>query len=158
MKKTLKIVLIGFSSIVVISILFVIVSATFFGDKIVGNSKTNLARARQSEAKTVLLGIYASEKMYQVEKDAFTDDFNALEYEADGQSQYLCGFYQGKSSPKKGPGYNYVGKATPEDIPANAVVSKDSFTVACVGYPDPEGPLDVWTINEKRELIGKNLE
>lgn len=49
-------------------------------------------RAKQSEAKTNLMGLYTAEKVFHAEYGSFTTDLNALPWAPDGSPLYAYGF------------------------------------------------------------------
>ncbi|MCB0393297.1 MAG: pilin [Bdellovibrionales bacterium] len=134
-------------------------------------------KARQSEARSHLGGIYTAEKAYQAETSGFTDNLFALGYGADGQLQYNCGWNAGGDSYPAGDlqagnyqrewanfkdsdgGENYCGGATNPDCNAtNAPALADigqtiapaaTFDVGCEGSIGG-AQTDQWLMNEKK--------
>lgn len=74
------------------------------------------AKARQSEAKTVLAAIYKAEIIYRIEWDSFFGDFRNIGYQPVGLFRYEHGF----GSLGTGNVLQYVGGGVPAGMPATA--------------------------------------
>lgn len=75
-----------------------------------------IAKARQSEAKTMLSSIYTSEKAFFAEYSAYHDMFGAIGYSPEGKLRYNAGFPAAiAAAAKAGPaqGYNNPPTAAP---------------------------------------------
>lgn len=75
-----------------------------------------IAKARQSEAKTMLSSIYTSEKAFYAEYSAYHDMFGAIGYSPEGKLRYNAGFAAAVGAAQKaGPnqGYNNPPTALP---------------------------------------------
>jgi len=102
------------------------------------------ARAKQSEAKTNLAAIHASEMAYFAEKNAYVDDFNAIGFSVTGSSQLY---------------YYELGKSSSGTLPSGCTastldkVSKTGFTAVATANIDGDPTCDVWTIDEKKTLV-----
>lgn len=80
-------------------------------------------KAKQSEAKSNLSGLYMSEKTFQAEWNQYYADFRALGFELTGNLTYDIGFSNGAA----------VGPAThPVAIFAGAAATQITTAVACV--------------------------
>jgi len=145
-------------------------------------------KSKQSEAKVNLSGLFTAEKAFYGEYGFYTTDLKALNWAPDGSPMYLYGFVEegpdrvpsGVTPPVDydtsrkdtsdptviGGMYNTSkmrdslgGALSPEDLPADAVVSESGFVAAAIGDVDPDGSysglsnLDVWTIDESRTLL-----
>lgn len=66
-----------------------------------------IAKARQSEAKTILSSIYTSEKAFFAEYSAYHDMFGAIGYSPEGKLRYNAGFAAVGAANKAGPAQGY---------------------------------------------------
>ena len=102
------------------------------------------ARAKQSEAKTNLVAIHASEMAYFAEKNAYVDDFNAIGFAVTGSSQLY---------------YYELGNSSSGTLPPGCTastldnVSDTGFTAVATANIDGDSTCDVWTIDEKKMLV-----
>lgn len=142
------------------------------------NSRTFTCRARQSEAKTNLSGIFTAEKAFRGEYGSFSTDLVTVNWMPDGNPNYLYGFAaasQDQADELRAviPGYDPSRKSTdhpdvigqpprygvtrmqnllPALFPAHATLTKEAFTAAAVGNIDGDATLDVWTIDDAKAL------
>ncbi|NUN04827.1 MAG: prepilin-type N-terminal cleavage/methylation domain-containing protein [Bdellovibrio sp.] len=65
-----------------------------------------MAKARQSEAKTMLSSLYTSEKAFFAEYNAYHSKFQAIGYSPEGQLRYNVGFGGTVTDAGAGNGYN----------------------------------------------------
>ena len=102
------------------------------------------ARAKQSEAKTNLVAIHASEMAYFAENNTYVDDFNAIGFAVTGSSQLY---------------YYELGSSSSGTLPPGCTastldnVSDTGFTAAATANIDGDPTCDVWTIDEKKRLV-----
>lgn len=93
----------------------------------VGQVQKQIAKSRQAEAKTNLASVYTSEKSFNAEFAAYTDDFGALGLGFDGNMRYDVGFSAAATLP---PPAGYTGSA------ASTIGSAAAFcTGQCVIVP-----------------------
>ena len=105
------------------------------------------ARAKQSEAKTNLGGIYTSQVGYFGEYSSYTGDFAALGYTVAGTTGRY-NFSVGGST-----GTTTVGVAVPAGCShAAAAVGTIAFTAEAVGNVDSDAACDIWTMNDVKTL------
>lgn len=97
------------------------------------------AKAQQSEAKIALVALYAGEKAYMVEYGKFTSDLSATGIDAKSFGRYQIGFAQS--------GPEFAKNC------ADCVASKTSFKAVAFGNIGSQGRLDVWTIDQDRNLV-----
>jgi type IV pilus assembly protein PilA len=108
------------------------------------------ARAKQSEAKTNLGGIYTTEIGYFGEHNDFQSNFDTLGYSVAGTTAR----------------YNYsLGGAVTRGIPLGACPAQavagvtltatgtPGFTAAAVGNIDSDALCDAWTMNDNKTLV-----
>lgn len=101
------------------------------------------ARAKQSEAKTNLVAIHASEMAYFAEKNEYGDDFNKIGFAITGSSQLY--YYE--------LGGNSLGTLPPGCTASTLdVVSETGFTAVATANIDGDPTCDVWTIDENKTL------
>ncbi|KYG61703.1 pilus assembly protein PilA [Bdellovibrio bacteriovorus] len=139
-----------------------------------------IAKARQSEAKTILSSIYTSEKAFFAEYSAYHGMFGAIGYSPEGKLRYNAGFSattnagtaQGFNNPPTAlPGTavttgTYCGAngnmafgctvlngltGNPPPAPTNAVLALNSFTVAAHALIYG-ATTDEWTIDNNKDL------
>lgn len=75
------------------------------------NIQKYIAKARQTEAKTQLAGLYTSEKAFFAEYSAYHGMFGAVGYSPEGQLRYNIGFSTIVAEAGAGNGYNTVPAA-----------------------------------------------
>ena len=138
-------------------------------------------KAKRSEAKALLSGMYTAQKAFFAEWNQYYGDFNAVGYGLDGDMGYVVGFTgAGNDGPETHPSstYNdtaatvYHGGTTSgsgfcdaadctisqsgadeSNLHSPAVSDDDDFLFGAVANLDGEiGKYDKWTINEKRKL------
>ena len=139
-------------------------------------------KAKQSEAKTHLAGLYTAEKAFYGEYNFYTSDLKALNWAPDGSPVYLVGFaYAGPEDLRESEtvpsdhdidradssnaeilargGYTTVrmktsdgGALTSSDLPEDTWVERDRFIAGAVGDIDNDGTLDIWTIDETKRI------
>lgn len=103
-------------------------------------------KAIQTEAKTLLISVYTQMKVHQIENDeystkAFYDYLETLNEEPEAMSRYQLII-------------NDNGK-TPNGTEAcpHCLVTPDSFTIGALFIIDKNNTIDLWTINDKKELV-----
>jgi type II secretory pathway pseudopilin PulG len=107
------------------------------------------ARARQSEAKVGLGGIFTAATAYFAAQASYTvSSFSELDYAPAGSPVYTFNYggvaINGGSSASSCPGTTWVG-TTPN-------LSSASFTAGARGNIDSDPTCDEWTINDIRDL------
>jgi type IV pilus assembly protein PilA len=124
------------------------------------------SRAKQSEAKVNLGGIYTVEKAYYVEGSTYSPCLAQLGYEASGQQRrYTIGFDATSSTNRTMGSVNcsddsgnthflgvlsQVGRA---DLPATNMATS-TFTAGAAGNVSGRtGAVDKWTINDEQRLL-----
>lgn len=102
------------------------------------------ARAKQSEAKTNLAALYASEMAHFAEKNTYVDNFNEIGFSVTGSSQLY---------------YYELGRSHSGTLPPGCTastldnVSATGFTAVATGNIDGDPTCDVWTIDENKTLL-----
>lgn len=145
----------------------------------VENSRTFNCRAKQSEAKTNLSGVFTAEKAFYGEYDSYSTDLETVNWWPDGSPVYLYGFAaashdQEDELRKVIPGYDpnrastdypaVIGQTPRYSVtrmaglvrallPPNALLTQRAFTAAAIGNIDGDPTLDVWTIDESKHLV-----
>jgi type IV pilus assembly protein PilA len=109
------------------------------------------ARAKQSEAKTNLGGIYTSQVGYFGEYNTYTDNFDTLGYQVAGTS----GRYNFRVTAGAGGAPQNRGVALPAGCAHDASVAftVTGFTAGAVGNVDNDPTCDVWTMNDLKTLF-----
>jgi type IV pilus assembly protein PilA len=101
------------------------------------------AKAKQSEAKRMLVNLHTSEIAYFVEHNKYVDDFNEIGFGLDGNAIY----------------YYELGNTSLGTLPTGCsassldVVSNSGFTGVAIGNIDGDPTCDVWTIDESKMLV-----
>ena len=133
-------------------------------------------KAKRSEAKALLGGMFTSQKAFFAEWNQYYADFNAVGYGLDGDMGYVVGFTgAGVSGPDTHPSATYQGTAqmfqaiafcgqstvectvsksgitAASDIPA-ALTAATTFKFGAVANLDSDTTKDQWTIDENRKL------
>lgn len=138
-------------------------------------------KAKQSEAKANLGGLYTTLRTFQAEWNQFYGDFRALGFDMAGNLQYNVGFSASHvNGPANHPDPKFRGKASIQHnaklrcVPAittdckidpyaanyNVIgtkisaigAPKQTFTAGAIGNIDNDPALDTWTINEAKFL------
>ncbi|HBR70807.1 TPA: hypothetical protein DIC20_00635 [Candidatus Dependentiae bacterium] len=106
-----------------------------------------VARAKRAEAQINLASLYAAEKAYWVENNAYTNDLKELGWRPEGKIHYTYGF--GGSE-----GTNYLKGALEADLGAlgQAKADKNSFVAIAVADIDGDGKSDVLAIDNEKDL------
>jgi len=130
------------------------------------NFMTYQAKARQSEAKVNLGGIFTTATSYFAENNTFWTagmNANALGYKPAGSSKYHL-YYGGVTANEMiTPAFDAVAvpcnttapSAAP--LPAGSAVGATGFTAAAIGNIDNDSICDEWEINDIRNLTnGRN--
>jgi type IV pilus assembly protein PilA len=111
------------------------------------------ARSKQSDCRTNLKSLYTSERMYQAEHDAFSNDVVKLGFSPE-RSRYTYFLGDGATVPPSAPG---VAAATERDLPplqgGEPEVGDKAFVAVCAGNVDNDSLLDVWSISSEERVI-----
>ncbi len=105
-----------------------------------------MAKTKRSEAKANLGAIYNAELSYYSEYDTFSTSFAAIRWVPVGTNKYYSYSVGGEIYGK--------GEAVPSGISPGA--SSDSFTACAWGSIDNDATLDIWKINEKKNMVNVN--
>lgn len=144
------------------------------------------AKARQSEAKSVLSGLYTAEKVFFSEWGQYYGDFRAIGYCPEGQLRFRHGF--GAAGAVVTPGAWVTGTANiangaapaqfnttaavdgcsfseitvpvaPGTLTAgNTVTSATTFIAEARGDIDGDADVDVWTIDEQKQFTNATTD
>jgi type IV pilus assembly protein PilA len=122
------------------------------------NFMTYQAKARQSEAKVNLGGMFTTATSYFAENNTFsTATADALGYKPAGNSKYDLYYGQnvaaGKVTPAAGGAAvpcNVVMATAP--VPAGSSAGATGFTAGAIGNIDSDSGCDEWSINDVRNL------
>ncbi len=88
------------------------------------------AKARQSEAKIALSGVYTAEKSFMSEYSAYYSSMNAIGYSPEGQKRnYIVGFADATTNTATGSVIGYLGAT---DVPSYAAANN---TMTCTTGP-----------------------
>lgn len=136
----------------------------------VGAVQKQIGKARQSEAKTNLSGLFTSEKAFQAEYNSYTTDWGAIGYSVEGNLRYDFGFSADHFAATVAniPGYaggsNGRFAATGEcaatarcvmmagtSVPTGTVGTAVAFTAAAEST-HYRGFLDRWQIDQNKQL------
>lgn len=136
-----------------------------------GQVQKQIAKARQSEAKTNLGSLWSSMESFRAEWNSYTTDFRAAKLAYSGKNYYHVGYSANHLASTAIAGYTGASSATAfSTIPANAAVTcvgcvpmtgatapagtactATTFTASAGGQP-VSGTPDAWTINEQKIL------
>ena len=142
------------------------------------------AKARQSEAKTLLSGLYTAEKTYKMEWGTYLGDFRNIGYDPNGNLRFRVGFtaagvnnilgYQGPGVAAGAPSIqfstiNYCPLSTnctetPFGLPfvaigAGVAPTTTVFTAVAEGDIDgDDGVRDQWTMAEDKTLLNSVVD
>lgn len=106
-----------------------------------------VARSKRAEAQINLASLYAAEKVYWVENNAYTNDLKELGWRPEGKIYYTYGFGGGEGS-------NYLKGVLEADLGAlgQAKADTNNFIAVAVADIDGDGKSDVLTIDDKKDL------
>ena len=123
-------------------------------------------RTQQTEAKSMLKALQASEKMHFLEQGEFSADLVTIDLRPQAGARYLIGFAHGERSTTADPevlanaglGASVARKQngdplTAADLPPETRATADTFLAAAVGNVDLDATLDVWTVDEHGSLV-----
>ncbi|MDF1566348.1 MAG: hypothetical protein P1V51_25175 [Deltaproteobacteria bacterium] len=105
------------------------------------------ARAKQSEAKSNLSMIYVAETAWQAEAGGFSDDFEKIGFFPEPNNRYT--YYLGAST---APATHHESEVAPLPADLQTGVSPEGFLAAAVANLDGDATLDVWIIDQDRNL------
>jgi type IV pilus assembly protein PilA len=120
------------------------------------NFKRYEARSKQAEAKVLLKSIYTYEKIFNADKNAYTENADDADIAVDA-NRYVC--VLGRDG-------KILGHAANADELAAALRSRVTqlgvsgkcpecdFTAACAGNIDHDPELDIWTISSAARKMG----
>jgi type IV pilus assembly protein PilA len=104
------------------------------------------AKAKQSEAKANLGGIYTAEIVYFGENNTFSSSFGAIKFQVDGSSVQNYQYRLDAS--------NTLGTlAAACTVPAAAGATTTAFTALAIANIDSDPFCDVWTIDNRKTLV-----
>lgn len=139
--------------------------------------------SKQAEAKTNLAGLFTAQKAFYGEYGTYTSDLVSLNWSPDGQPTYVYGFYfpgpevhldnmppdydpqrSDTANPavvSAGSGRYSTAKMVTssgrvldgEDLPEQSLVDRDSFVAGAVGDVDQDEDLDIWVMDNERNLF-----
>jgi len=134
-------------------------------------------KAKQSEAKSLLSGMYTAQKAFFAEWTQYYGDFNAVGYGLEGDLGYLVGFTAaGPAAPLTHPNPVYAGnpalvfdaanfcggptcdvsksRAVVGNLPASVISATVpwTFTFGATANIDDDIAFDTWTINQVRDV------
>ncbi len=135
----------------------------------VPNFQKYQAKSRQSEAKSLLTGIFTAEKAWAAEWTSFSGDFGKIGFAPEGDLRYNAGFsgsgpavaanYTGpnpatdyQSTSAYCPGAGTCTDVSGGDTTNFAAPTATAFIAAANGDVDGDATLDNWTINENKQL------
>lgn len=100
-----------------------------------------------SEAKSNLGAIQVAEKTYYEEHHVYADSFQAITWNPEGKNRYAY-ILPGETI------YNLRGDTITGQLPAGIApaAGPNSFTALAIGNLDQDDTLEIWAINEKKEL------
>lgn len=133
-------------------------------------------KARQSEVKSLLSGMYTAQKAFYAEWNQYYDDFNAVGYGVAGELGYNVGFTAGIKGPTTHPSSTYknknastrdakkfckvkkngcgISKSKVTNLPTAKLVANE-FDFGGRANLDDDTDLDDWLINEKKQFDQK---
>jgi len=103
------------------------------------------AKAKQSEAKANLKGLYTGIQAAKLETGAYTDDFEVIGFSPEAGTRYS--YYFGSSTVEA-----TRGEVAPLPPELATGVFADDFIAAAVGNIDSDPTLDVWVIDASGDL------
>jgi hypothetical protein len=120
---------------------FILFTASIIAAIFIPNYARYQAKAQQSEAKIHLTALLAVEKAWQVETGSYTNDLGKLDLDLSGLKRYRIGF--ANTDPE-------LAKHC-----ENCTAGKDAFKAVAVGKIGADDRLDVWTIDQDRQLVNQ---
>lgn len=131
-----------------------------------------LSKVKQAEAKIRLSALYTAEKAFYAEYGSYSTDLVSIgAYVDDKEPIYICGFarpYLGKITgisdhdpsrinesnlPRVNGNISLLKNVLANDFPSDTTATQHSFKVACIGRLSPGAKLDIWTIDDKKDLV-----
>lgn len=105
------------------------------------------AKSKQSEARTILTGVYEAELAYFATENEFSDDVELIGFETASNPKYYLG-YPGQE--RDSGGANVTAWIAVADLTGDG--DPDSFTATCSGNIDRDAARDIWyVVDETRE-------
>lgn len=117
------------------------------------NFMTYQAKAKQSEAKTNLKGVFTVEQTYFAENNTFAREFTELQWEPLGPYRYAYSIGGETRGLKLGGSYIDVALAQGNDPPG---ATRSEFTAIAWGNIDADTPYDTWEIGSEKAMENVN--
>jgi type IV pilus assembly protein PilA len=105
------------------------------------------AKARQSEARYNLAGIYSAESSYFGENNTFSSDFSLIRWRPDGSIYYYTFGLGGATD-----GIPLAANPAPAGMVPAPIVGASGFTACAWGNIDSDPAKDQWYINDVKSL------
>jgi prepilin-type N-terminal cleavage/methylation domain-containing protein len=109
------------------------------------NFMSFVAKTKRSEAKTNLEAIHKAQIAWFAEYDFYSNSFSQIRWRPEGTVYYYT-FSVGTELLGK-------GEAIPGGIPVTPAATTTSFSACAWGSIDSDPTVDLWYINEQRELV-----
>jgi type IV pilus assembly protein PilA len=117
------------------------------------------SRAKQSEAKANLKGLFTAQKAHYAETGRYCTSFEKCGWEAQTGSRYIYMLGQEAVGGDKADSYPLLrmrASAALTELDIESRVKKGSFLLIAVGNIDSDSDLDIWTIDQDNNL--KNVK
>ena len=109
------------------------------------NFMSFVAKTKRSEAKSNLEAIHKAEISWFSEYDFFSNSFTQIRWRPEGATYYYT-YSVGTELLGK-------GEAIPGGIPLTPAATTNSFSACAWGSIDSDSTVDLWYINEQRDLV-----
>jgi len=125
--------------VVLVMVVMSIISLYILSRLAVPEMKKVQSKARMSEAKLGLASLYAAQTMHSVEYDTYTNDMSKLDIPRENFKFYKFGLADTSA---------YFAKYCPE-----CKADQSTFKMVAVGNIDNDDTMDVWTIDQDKNLV-----
>jgi prepilin-type N-terminal cleavage/methylation domain-containing protein len=134
----------------IIELMIVVAIIAFLATIAIPRYFNYFAKAKQAEVSINLASLHTAQESYKAEHGTYTSDLTKLNWKPQGNFQYTYGF--NISGAKEGINYITGALKAPKESLGTCMADKHNFLAKAAGDITGKNKLDVWQIDENREL------